>query len=192
MSEGCASGESLGSPASPGAPGAPAVGLLGWAPNSRLAGAIGAAGVRFGASGLHRGQSDTRLRLEKDRMKPMGGKFLIVGLGIGIVAGILSGLVGIGGGVVIVPALVWILGFNQKLAQGTSLAVLLPPSGALAFLQYYRAGHVDLRMAALIFLGLLLGGWVGARWAQQLSDVALRRGFAVFLLLVAIHMWYSG
>ena len=124
-------------------------------------------------------------------MRPLSGKVLAVGLGIGVVAGILSGLVGIGGGVVIVPSLVFLLGFNQKLAQGTSLAVLLPPSGALAFWQYYRMGHVDLRVAALIFLGLLLGGWVGAGWAQQFSDVALRRGFAVFLVLVAIHMWFS-
>ena len=124
-------------------------------------------------------------------MKPLSGKFLTVGLGIGVVAGVLAGLVGIAGGVVIVPALVYLLGFNQKLAQGTSLAVLLPPSGALAFWQYYRTGHADLRVAALIFVGLLLGGWLGGDWAQQLSDATLRRGFALFLVLVAVHMWFT-
>ena len=124
-------------------------------------------------------------------MKFVSPKFLIVGIATGILAGVLSGLVGIGGGVVIVPALVYFVGFNQKLAQGTSLAVLLPPTGALAFWQYYRTGNVDLRMASLIVLGLLLGGWLGAGWAQQLSNTALRKGFAVFLVLTAINMWFG-
>ena len=124
-------------------------------------------------------------------MKFVSGRFLVVGLGTGILAGILSGLVGIGGGVVIVPSLVYFSGFNQKMAQGTSLAVLLPPSGALAFWQYYRTGHVDLRMAALIFLGLLLGGWLGGAWAQHLSNEVLRKGFAAFLILIALNMWFT-
>jgi hypothetical protein len=124
-------------------------------------------------------------------MKLVSGKFLMVGLGTGAVAGILAGLVGIGGGVLIVPSLVYFAGFNQKLAQGTSLAVLLPPTGALAFWRYYRTGNVDLKMGALIFLGLLLGGWVGGGWAQQLSNAALRRGFAVFLVLTGVNMWFT-
>jgi uncharacterized membrane protein YfcA len=124
-------------------------------------------------------------------MKFFSGKFLMVGLGIGILAGILAGLVGIGGGVMIVPALVYLSGFNEKMAQGTSLAVLLPPSGFFAFWQYYRTGNVDLKMAALIFLGLLLGGWVGGGWAQRLSSTELRKGFAVFLMLTAIDMWFT-
>ncbi len=124
-------------------------------------------------------------------MKFMSGKFLISGLIIGVLAGILAGLVGIAGGVLIVPSLVYFLGFDQKMAQGTSLAVLLPPSGALAFWQYYRTGNVDLKMAALIFVGLLLGGWVGGGWAQQLSNAALRRGFALFLLLTGLNMLFS-
>jgi uncharacterized protein len=124
-------------------------------------------------------------------MKLVSAKFLLMGLGIGALAGILAGLVGIAGGVVIVPSLVFLMGFNQKLAQGTSLAVLLPPTGALAFWQYYRTGNVDLKMAALIIVGLLLGGWLGGAWAQQFSDAMLRRGFAIFLGLTAIHMWFS-
>ncbi len=98
---------------------------------------------------------------------------------------------GIAGGVLIVPSLVYFSGFNQKMAQGTSLAVLLPPTGALAFWQYYRTGNVDLKMAALIFVGLLLGGWVGGSWAQELSNTELRRGFALFLLLTGVHMLFS-
>ncbi len=124
-------------------------------------------------------------------MKFVSGKFLMVGLGTGVLAGILAGLVGIAGGVLIVPSLVYFSGFNQKLAQGTSLAVLLPPTGALAFWQYYRTGNVDLKMAALIFVGLLLGGWVGGSWAQELSDAALRRGFALFLLLTGLNMLFT-
>jgi uncharacterized protein len=121
----------------------------------------------------------------------LSGRLLLAGIVIGTLAGILAGLVGIAGGVVIVPSLVYFLGYNQKLAQGTSLAVLLPPSGALAFWQYYRTGNVDLRMAALIFVGLLLGGWIGGGWAQHFSDVELRRGFALFLGLLAVHMWFA-
>jgi hypothetical protein len=124
-------------------------------------------------------------------MKFLSGKFLMVGLGTGILAGILAGLVGIGGGVLIVPSLVHFSGFNHKMAQGTSLAVLLPPSGALAFWQYYRTGNVDLKMAALIFVGLLLGGWVGGGWAQQLSNAVLRKCFAAFLVVTAIDMWFT-
>ncbi len=124
-------------------------------------------------------------------MKFLSGKFLMVGLGTGIMAGILAGLVGIGGGVLIVPALVYFAGFSHKMAQGTSLAVLLPPSGALAFWQYYRTGNVDLKMAVLIFLGLLLGGWVGGGWAQRLSNAELRKGFAAFLVVTAIDMWFT-
>ena len=124
-------------------------------------------------------------------MKFLSGKFLLVGLGTGIMAGVLSGLVGIGGGVLIVPSLVYFAGFNQKMAQGTSLAILLPPTGALAFWQYYRTGNVDVRMAVLVILGLLLGGWVGGAWAQHLSNAALRKGFAVFLVLTALDMWFA-
>jgi uncharacterized membrane protein YfcA len=76
------------------------------------------------------------------------------------------------------------------MAQGTSLAVLLPPSGAFAFWQYYRTGNVDMRMAVLIVVGLALGGWLGGGWAQQLSNAALRKGFAVFLVLTALNMWF--
>jgi hypothetical protein len=106
-----------------------------------------------------------------------------------MVAGVLSGLVGIGGGVIIVPALVYFFGMDQRTAQGTSLAVLLPPTGLLAFMEYYRAGHVDVKVGAAIVVGLLVGGLFGGQFAQQLPHEALRKIFAVLLLLVAIKMW---
>jgi uncharacterized membrane protein YfcA len=108
---------------------------------------------------------------------------------LGAFAGVLSGLVGIGGGVIIVPALVYFFGMDQKTAQGTSLAVLLPPTGLLAFIQYYRAGHVDVKVGALIVIGLLLGGWFGGQFAQQLPQMTLRKLFAVLLLITAVKMW---
>ncbi len=110
---------------------------------------------------------------------------------IGIAAGILAGMVGVGGGIVIVPALVYFFKMDQHIAQGTSLAVLLPPSGLFAFLQYYRAGHVDLKIAVLIIVGLFLGGWVGGGWAQQISGPVLRKGFAVFMAIAALKMFFQ-
>jgi uncharacterized membrane protein YfcA len=116
-------------------------------------------------------------------------KSFLGSLGLGVFAGVLSGLVGIGGGVIIVPALVYFFGMDQKTAQGTSLAVLLPPTGLLAFLQYYRAGHVDIKVGTLIVVGLLLGGWLGGDFAQHLPQMTLRKIFAVLLFLTAVKMW---
>ena len=116
-------------------------------------------------------------------------KSFLGGLSLGVFAGVLSGLVGIGGGIIIVPALVYFFGMDQQTAQGTSLAVLLPPTGLLAFLEYYRAGHVDAKIGTLIIVGLLLGGWLGGDFAQQLPQMTLRKIFAVLLLLTAVKMW---
>jgi uncharacterized membrane protein YfcA len=116
-------------------------------------------------------------------------KSLLGSLGLGIFAGILSGLVGVGGGIIIVPALVYFFGMDEKTAQGTSLAVLLPPTGLLAFLRYYQTGHTDLKIGALIVVGLLLGGWFGGGFAQQLPEMTLRKIFAVLLFVTAIKMW---
>jgi len=110
------------------------------------------------------------------------------GLLIGIFVGIVSGVVGIGGGVLIIPILLWAYGMTQSEAQGTSLAILLPPTGLLAFLQYYKAGHADLKLGLIIAVGVFLGGWLGGDWAQHLSNVALRRIFAAFLIVIAVHL----
>jgi len=118
-------------------------------------------------------------------------KALILGSLIGIAAGILAGLVGVGGGIVIVPALVYLFGMDQHTAQGTSLAVLLPPTGLFAFLRYYHAGHVDVKMAVILVIGLLIGGWFGGGRAQQISGPALRKGFAVFMVLAGLKMFFQ-
>ena len=103
----------------------------------------------------------------------------------------MSGLVGIGGGIIIVPALVLLFGFSQKLAQGTTLALLVPPIGILAVLTYYRAGYVNLRVAGLIVVGFVIGSLVGSRYVTGLSNVTVIRIFAVFLIVVAIAMLIS-
>ena len=111
--------------------------------------------------------------------------FLLIGLG----AGVLSGLFGVGGGVLIVPALVYLVGLSSHTAVGTSLGALLLPVGLLGAMAYYRAGHMQLSAALLIALGLFVGAHFGARLALSLSPVHLTRAFAVFLGLVAVRMW---
>jgi uncharacterized membrane protein YfcA len=110
---------------------------------------------------------------------------------VGVVVGMVSGVVGIGGGILFVPALVWLVGMDQHRAQGTSLGALLAPVGILAFWEYYRKGNADIRIAALLAVGFLIGGYFGAVGAQHISDVWLRRIFAVTLVLVGGRMWFS-
>ena len=110
---------------------------------------------------------------------------------VGLVVGMVSGVVGIGGGILFVPALVWLLGMSQHKAQGTSLGALLAPVGLFAFLEYYRKGNADLRVALLLAAGFLVGGYFGAVGAQQISDLWLRRIFALTLIAVGGRMWFS-
>lgn len=110
---------------------------------------------------------------------------------IGVVVGVFSGVVGLGGGILFVPALIWLLGMNQHRAQGTSLGALLAPVGLLAFLEYYRHGNADIRVAFLLAIGFFVGGFFGAAWAQQISDLWLRRIFAVALILIAGKLLWS-
>lgn len=107
---------------------------------------------------------------------------------LGLMAGILSGLIGIGGGVFIVPALVFLFRFSQHHAQGTTLALLVPPIGLLAAWTYYRKGYVDLRVAALICIGFFIGGLLGARLATSLSSPLLEKVFGAALLLISVKM----
>jgi uncharacterized membrane protein YfcA len=116
---------------------------------------------------------------------------VFVFIAIGFSAGILSGLFGIGGGLVIVPALILLARLTPITAIGTSLAALLLPVGALGAWEYYKKGHLNVPAALFIALGLLFGAWLGARLAQHLSPVQLKRAFAVFLVLVAGRIWFS-
>ncbi len=110
---------------------------------------------------------------------------------VGVLVGIFSGLVGIGGGVILIPILVYGFSMTQQQAQGTTLALLLPPTGLLAFWQYYRAGHADLKIGLLIALGLFFGGYFGGEWAQHMSNVLLRKTFAVVLVGIAAKMFFE-
>src|SRR5689334_22904943 len=109
---------------------------------------------------------------------------IVLVLAIGLAAGILSGVFGIGGGVVIVPALIYLAGFNQHSATGTSLAVLLPPIGIAAVMEYYRHGNVNLYAALVIAAGVTAGGWIGALAANRTAGPYLRLAFGVFILLL--------
>ena len=112
---------------------------------------------------------------------------------IGVVVGAFSGVVGLGGGILFVPALVWLLHMDQHRAQGTSLGALLAPVGLLAFLEYYRNGNADIRIAALLAVGFFAGGYFGAVGAQHIPDLWLRRVFAVTLILIGGELlWNHG
>ena len=114
----------------------------------------------------------------------------LVILVIGSCAGVLSGMFGIGGGIVIVPALILVAQFSPQRATGTSLGALLLPVGFLGALKYFQRGDVDVRASALIALGLFLGARLGANIGLSLPPRTLQRGFAVFLVLVAAQMWF--
>ena len=107
---------------------------------------------------------------------------------LGMIAGYFSGLVGIGGGVIIVPALVLLFGFNQHTAQGTTLALLVPPIGMLAAFSYYQKGFVDMKTAILICIGFIIGGFIGSKMAIGLSENLMRRIFAIVLIILGIKM----
>jgi hypothetical protein len=107
---------------------------------------------------------------------------------LGVIAGTLSGILGIGGGVVLIPALIFIFGLTQLQAQGTTLALLVPPIGLLAALRYYQSGNVKLGMAGFICLGFFVGGLLGASLVQNLPEPLIRKIFALFLLFVSLRM----
>jgi len=107
---------------------------------------------------------------------------------LGLLAGILSGFMGVGGGILLIPALVYFFKLTQHQAQGTTLAILVPPIGLLAAWRYYLSGNVKLGIAAFICLGFFLGGWVGAVIADKLPDLLLKRCFGALLLFFAVRM----
>jgi uncharacterized membrane protein YfcA len=110
---------------------------------------------------------------------------------LGLTTGILSGLIGIGGAIIIIPSLVLGFGMSQHTAQGTTLALMVPPIGLLAAWTYYKAGFVDFKIAALICLGFFVGGFIGARFVTDISDLLLKRIFGVLLLLAAMRMIFA-
>lgn len=107
---------------------------------------------------------------------------------IGLITGGLSGLLGIGGGIIVIPSLVLLLNFSQKLAQGTSLAMLLPPIGLLAAYNYYKAGYVDIKAALILIVTFIIGSYVSSYWAVNLPENLIKKIFAVFLIIYAIKI----
>jgi uncharacterized membrane protein YfcA len=109
-------------------------------------------------------------------------------LAIGIIAGVASGFVGIGGGLIIVPALVYFLGLDQHTAQGTSLALMLPPIGVLAAMQYQSEQNIEWIYAAVIALTFIVGAWLGSKWSMKLSPTVVRLIFSAFMFYAATAM----
>ena len=114
---------------------------------------------------------------------------MLVFLAVGLAAGVLSGLFGIGGGILIIPALIFFAKFPTKLALGTSLGAMLLPVGLLGAYAYYQQGNLNIKASMLIGLGLFLGAWLGARLAQHISGSTLQRMFAVFIVIMAVRLW---
>jgi len=113
---------------------------------------------------------------------------IIIILIIGIFAGMFSGFIGIGGGLIVVPCLVYFLGMSQHSAQGTSLAMMLPPIGVMAVYNYYKAGAVDFKVAAILCISFIAGSFFGSKIAISLSPDQIKKAFGVFIILLGIKM----
>ena len=122
--------------------------------------------------------------------KPMDIQMIVILILVGIASGMLGGMVGVGGGIIIVPALVFFLGFSQKLAQGTSLGILLLPVGILGVIQYYKQGYIDLKVVLLISLGFVIGNLFGSKIALSLPQETVKKIFAVVMILAAVKMLF--
>lgn len=115
-------------------------------------------------------------------------EYLIL-LFIGLIAGVVSGFLGIGGGIIIIPALVYWLGYSQQNAQGTSLGLLLPPIGLLAVLNYHKAGFVNIKAAAIMCLTFIIGSYISSKVVVNLPESLLKKAFGAFLLFYALKLF---
>lgn len=116
---------------------------------------------------------------------------LLILIVIGILSGILAGVFGVGGAIIVIPALVFILGLSQHQAQGTSLAFMLPPVGILATWNYWKSGHVDWKIALVLSITFVLGAYFGSQLSLNISDRSLRRAFGVLMIVMALKMIFS-
>ena len=116
---------------------------------------------------------------------------ILILITIGLAAGILSGFIGLGGAIVIIPALALFMGMLQYMAQGTSLAVMLPPIGLLAAWNYWKAGELNLKYAMIIAAAFIIGGYIGSKYALMIPENVLRKVFALTLILVAVNMFFK-
>lgn len=116
---------------------------------------------------------------------------LLILIVIGILSGLLAGVFGVGGAIIVIPALVFILGLSQHEAQGTSLAFMLPPVGILATWNYWKAGHVNWKIALVLSVTFVLGAYLGSHFSLNISDRSLRRAFGVLMIAMALKMILS-
>lgn len=121
----------------------------------------------------------------------MSVSMLVILIIIGVITGLMAGMLGIGGAIIMIPALVFFMGFSQQMAQGTSLAVMLPPVGIFATYNYWKAGQVDIRFALILAAAFIIGSLFGSKIALNLPQAALKKIFGVLLLLVAAKMLFS-
>ncbi len=110
---------------------------------------------------------------------------------IGAVAGLLGGLLGLGGAIIIIPALVMLLGYSQQMAQGTALIMMVLPVGALAAYQYYKEGFVDVKAALILAVFFFVGGYFGGKFAMHIPQEIMRKSFAVLIVGIALKMWFQ-
>ncbi|WP_462220789.1 sulfite exporter TauE/SafE family protein [Ferruginibacter sp.] len=122
------------------------------------------------------------------KKKEMDIQTILIIILVGIAAGILGGLVGVGGGIIIVPALVYFIGFSQKTAQGTSLGLIMLPVGIFGVLQYYKQGHVDFKVVGMLAIGFLAGSYFGSRFALSLPQETVKKIFAGLMIIIAVKM----
>jgi len=115
-------------------------------------------------------------------------KEILVLLLTGLFSGILSGFLGIGGGIIVIPMLVGILGYSQQMAQGTSLALLLPPIGILAVINYHSAGQINFKAAIIMIITFLIGSYFSSKFAVNIDTTYLKKGFAVFMIVYAVYI----
>jgi len=115
---------------------------------------------------------------------------VLILLAIGLFSGMLGGLVGIGGGVVLVPALIYILGFSQLNAQGTSLALIMFPVGVLGVINYYKQGHIDFNIVFILAVGFVVGSFLGSKFAMNIPQAFVKKSFAMLMIIIAMKMLF--
>jgi uncharacterized protein len=121
----------------------------------------------------------------------MGGSTFLILIIIGLTAGFLGGMVGLGGGIILIPALVVFLAMDQRMAQGTSIAIMLPPIGLFAVYNYYKAGYVNIKYALVIAVVFMVGGYLGSKLALNIPASTLKKIFALLLVLIAAKMVFT-
>lgn len=124
------------------------------------------------------------------KKKEMDIQTILIIILVGVAAGMLAGMVGVGGGIIIVPSLIYFIGFSQKTAQGTSLGLIMLPVGILGVLQYYKQGHVDFRIVGILAIGFLAGSYFGSKISLSLPQETVKKMFAVLMIIIAIKLLF--